>query len=265
MAKKTLGLDAATWRELLAVAGLSLAVAFVAFFWDLSKNGRDLVVYAQKALAQKNYVTVTLDASGFKAHGVAADGTYDIQANTASPGDAAKTILAAVNGSGLGPFRFIGSAGGQVVGTNQTTPTPPAPGAAPDPAKPLTFFGPPADPGNTLAITQQGTKTVGKDSFLRYEIVPGRPVSSIVLRAADTYVKGFSRKADRVFIYINSKTKLPGYMLQTGPSGPVLTIWRFETAGTVGEAWGKFQEAGAQKLAFFGLDPTEAAQILSER
>ncbi len=264
MSKKTLGLEVSVWKELLTVAGLSLAVSFAGFFWDLSKNGSGLVAYAQKAVTQKTYVAVTMDATGLKAHGFANDGTYEIQANAAPQGDAAKTILATINGTGLEPFRFVGSAGGQTVGTDTAT-QPPAAGTAPDAAKPLTFFGPAADPARTLAITQQGTKTVGKDSFLRFEVLPGRPTTSIVARGLETYAKGFNRNSDRVFVYVSSKAKVPMYMLQTGPSGTVLTVFRYDTPATVNEAWSKFQGAGAQKLAFFGIDPTEAAQILSER
>lgn len=263
MSKKILGLDVSVWQELLVVVGLSLTVSFAGFFWDLSKNGRDLVTYAQNAVAQKAYLAVTLDATGLKAHGVAGDGTYDIQAAAPSQGDAAKTILATVNGTGLESFRFIGSAGGQVIGTD-TAAQPPA-ATAPNAAQPLSFFGEPVDPAHTLSITGQGTKTVGTDSFLRFEVTPGTPTSSLLVRGVQTYTKGFGRSFDRVFVYVNSKTKLPMYMLQSGPSQTVLTIFRYETPATVSEAWSKFQAAGADKLAFLGINPTEAAQILSER
>ncbi|MHB8945411.1 MAG: hypothetical protein ACYC6I_02645 [Bacillota bacterium] len=264
MSKKILGLDVSVWRELAVVTGLSLIVSFAGFFWDLSKNGSGLVTYAQNAVTQKNYVAVTMDATGLKAHGVATDGTYDIRASSTPQGDAAKTIVAMINGSGLEAFRFIGSAGGQVIGTEASAQAPAA-GTASDAAKPLTFFGPAADPDHTLAITQQGTKTVGKDSFLRFEVIPGQPTTNVIVRGLATYAKGFGRSFDRAFIYVSSKAKLPVYVLQTGPSGIALTVFRYDSPATVNEAWNKFQGAGAQKLAFFGFDPTEAAQVFSER
>jgi len=264
MPKKTTGMSPSDWKELLTVAGLSAAVAFAGFFWDLSKNGRDLVAYTQKALTQKSYVAVTFDASGLRAHGVAADGTYDIQSTATPEGDEVRTILAELNGSNLGAFRFSGTAGGQVVGTGEPV-TPAGSHGVPDPAKPLTFLGPAADPNKTLAITSQGTKSVGTDSFLRFEIIPGPPAGNIVTRGVEAYLSGFSRNAERVFVYVNSRTRLPAYVLETGPAGLSLTVYRYGTAASVGEAWSKFQESGAQKLAFFGINPTESAQILSER
>ncbi|HEY3314412.1 MAG TPA: hypothetical protein VGL40_03885 [Bacillota bacterium] len=265
--KKILGMDQANWRELLMVAGLALAVAFVMFFWDISKNGSDLLTYANKALTQKDYVAVTVDPTRLVARGVASDGTYTIEASLTPGSDPVTSIQQAAGGSGLGEFRFLGSAGGTPIGNAEASAVS-VPAASPiDPAKPLTFFGRATAPENTLAIVPQGTKTVGSGSYSRFEVVSGKPTANVIARALETYGKGFRRNLPRAYIYTNSRSKLPGYMLETGSSGLALTVWRFnQEKTTVAGVWEKFKSADAAgKLAILGLNPAEVAQILSER
>lgn len=265
--KKILGLAVASWRELLTVAGLSLAIAFVMFFWDISKNGSDLLVYANKAVTQKDYVAVTIEPTRLVARGVASDGTYTIDAPVTAGGDPATAVQRAVEGTGLGEFRFLGSAGGTTIGNTEAAAAGAPATAQLDVAKPLTFFGRATDPGNTLAIIAQGTKSVGASSYARFEVVPGKPTANVLARALETYGKGFRRNLPRSYIYADSRSKLPGYMLETGSSGLALTVWKFnQEATTVAGVWEKFRAADAAgKLAILGLNGAQTAQILSER